>query len=600
MPAPAKWYANVPRAFALVFRAYPAAALAISTMTIFEGLLPLAQAWVAKLIVDGVVAAAKTSAGAEAAFRAVLPWLLAELGLVTLGAVISQVQTLLNHLLDSRVRGHVQTLVMGKAIELELAWFEDSAFYDMMQSAANQADSRAPALVRTALAMGQSLITLVSFAVVLFAFSPLLTVVLLAATIPGFIARKHLSDISYNLETRRATERRQMIYYEILLTKNTSVKEVKMFGLGAPMLRRYLGFFEKWFAEDSALARKRGLTGIALGLLANLAYYGAYAWVVYRAVGGGISIGEMTMYLTLFTQTQGAFSGVLGGWNDLYEGGLFMNNLYGFLSVKPITAPPAEPKPVPTVIRHGIEFRNVSFQYANREGFALRDVSLLIRPGEKLALVGANGAGKSTFIKLMTRLYDPTAGSILLDGTDLREFDVNELRRLMSVVFQDFVEYSATISENIGFGDIAALDDHARIEEAASKGGADEVVATLPLGYDTQLGWWDEHATSLSGGQWQKLAISRAFMRDAQILVLDEPTSALDAEKEYDLFKRFRTLTEGRISVLISHRFSTVRIADRIAVLDQGRMIELGSHTELLQQGGTYAKLFNLQAEGYR
>ena len=595
-----KWHANIPRTFALVLHAARREALVLMLIMLVQALIPAASAWVAKHIVDGVVQAVNSRMDAAGGFHLVLPWLVAELALITLGSALGQAASLLNHVIDNRVRCHVQTLVIGKATALDLSYFEDAKFYDMLRNAANQADWRSPALVRSVLSAAQSLLTLGSFAGLIFAFNPWLTLVLLAAVVPSFIAEKHTSDMEYNLETRRAKERRQMTYYELLLTDNAAVKEVIHFGLGGPLLERYLGFFRKWFREDTALARKRSAFSLVFGLVGNLAYYAAYGWVVYGAVGGRITIGDMTMYLALFARTQGSFSSLLTGWNEIREGGLFLNNLFLFLEVQPKVAAPANPRPVPVRIVRGIDFENVSFKYPNRDEFALKDVTLHIAAGEKIALVGANGAGKSTFIKLLTRLYEPTAGRILIDGIDVREFDTVALRRIVSVVFQDFVKFSTTLRENIGFGRIEAAGEMDAIRAAAQRGGADDVAAEIPHGYDAMLGYWDDDATSLSGGQWQKVAISRAFMRDAEVLVLDEPTSAIDAEKEYELFTRFRTLTEGRISVLISHRFSTVRIADRIAVLEHGAMTELGTHAELLARGGTYARLFKMQAEGYR
>jgi ATP-binding cassette subfamily B protein len=308
----------------------------------------------------------------------------------------------------------------------------------------------------------------------------------------------------------------------------------------------------------------------------------------------------MTLYLAVCRQAQTTLTGLLMSVGQLYESGLFVDNLFSFLGLEPQMRAPAHPRPVPHPIREGIEFRNVSFRYPGREEWALRDVSLRITPGEKLALVGANGAGKTTLVKLLTRLYDPTEGQILLDGVDLREYGLEDLRTRIGVIFQDFVQYHATARENIGFGQIEALDDESRIVSSAQRGGADTVIAELPEGYNTMLGRWFERGLELSGGQWQKMALGRAFMRDGEVLVLDEPTAALDAEREYEIFQRFHELTDGKIALLISHRFSTVRMADHIAVIEHGRLTEFGTHDELLEQDGTYARLFNMQAAGYR
>jgi ATP-binding cassette subfamily B protein len=390
-----------------------------------------------------------------------------------------------------------------------------------------------------------------------------------------------------------------MSYLEHLLTVDHSAKEIKLFGLGEPLLKRYQEFFWKFYREDTNLARRRSVISVLWGLLASASYYGAYAWIVWRTVSGTITIGDMTFYLTLFRQSQATFQGIFYNTGQLYESGLFLQNLFGFLSLAPQMIS-GKGRKVPRPITRGIEFRDVSFRYPDREEWALKDVNLTVLPGEKIALVGANGAGKTTLIKLLTRLYDPTEGQILLDGVDLREYDLDDLRECIGVIFQDFVRYQVSARENIGFGQIAELANEPRILSASERGGADEVIERLPKGYDTVLGRWFEKGAELSGGQWQKIALGRAFMRDSEVLVLDEPTAALDAEREYEIFQRFRELTAGRIAFLISHRFSTVRMADRIVVIEGGQLTELGTHHELLELDGTYARLFNMQAEGYR
>jgi ATP-binding cassette subfamily B protein len=592
-------FRNVPRAFQLVWEADRTSTILMGLITLISAILPIAQAYVAKLIVDEVVFAVTNSTGVEAGLRATLPYLLIEFALLTLSAALNQGRSLIEHILNARLGNQINTAIIRKALSLDLHYFEDAQFYDKLQNARREANYRALQMINTSFNLVQNAITLASFAVGLLTFSPLVALVLFGATIPAFLAQTHFSRLHFRLLTWRAPESRRMSYLEHLLTVDSTVKEIKLFGLGEPLLQRYQELFWKFYKEDTALARRRSLISMLWGVVASISYYGAYAWIVLRTVAGTITIGDMTFYLTLFRQSQGTFQGLFYNLNQLFEAGLFMENLFGFLDLTP-QMDSGSGRKVPRPIQQGIEFRNVSFRYPDRDDWALRELNLTIRSGEKIALVGANGAGKTTLIKLLTRLYDPTEGQILLDGVDLRDYDLEDLRLSIGVIFQDFVRYQVSARENIGFGQIKDLADEPRILAAAERGGADEVVERLPQGYDTLLGRWFEKGAELSGGQWQKIALGRAFMRDSEVLVLDEPTAALDAEREYEIFQRFRDLTAGRIALLISHRFSTVRMADRIVVIEGGRLTELGTHAELLELGGTYARLFNLQAEGYR
>ncbi len=591
---------NVRRAFGVVWQAHSRSALTMVGCTLIGALLPASQAWVGKLIVDTVVGSINTQAGAQAGLQAVLPYLVIEFFLLAIQAGNSQLRSLAEHVLHARINLTINTRIIRKALELDLSHFENAEYYDKLQNARREADWRSLQIVNNGFYLAQNVITLISYGALLLRFSPWLALILFAATIPAFLAQSRFAELTFRVLSWRAPEARKLYYLEHLLTDYDAVKEIKLFGLGEPLLGRYADLFWKFLREDQAIAQKRSLASFGWGLLATLTYYFSYAWIVWNAVGSVITLGDMTLYLGIFRASQNTFEAIFFGLSDLYENGLFMSNLFAFLELKPQMAIAASPLPAPRDIRQGIEFRDVSFKYDGHDEFALRNVSLSIRPGEKIALVGPNGAGKTTLIKLLTRLYDPSDGQILLDGVDLREYDLRDLRQRIGVIFQDFVHYHLAASENVGFGQVEALDDRPRIVGAAEKSGAHPVIAALPQGYETLLGRWWHQGRELSGGEWQKIALARAFMRDCEVIVLDEPTAALDAENEFKVFQQFRELTVDKMAVLISHRFSTVRMADRIFVIEKGGITERGTHAELLALGGTYARLFTLQAESYR
>lgn len=591
---------NVQRAFALVWDAHRPSALAMLACTLVGSLLPATQAWVGKLIVDTVVNAINTQAGAMAGLQAALPYLALEFGLFVTQSANGQARRFAEHVLHARINLSLNARIIRKALDLDLTYFENAEYYDKLQNARREADWRSLQIVNGGFYLAQNAITLLSFAGLLFLFSPWLAALLFVATLPAFIAQSKYAELNFRVLSWRAPEARRLYYLEHLLTDYDAVKEVKLFGLGEPLLGRYADLFWKFLREDQAIAQKRSLASLGWGLAATLSYYAAYAWIVWRAVGGEITLGDMTMYLGIARSSQGMFEAIFYGLSDLYENGLFLSNLFAFLALEPQMALAAHPQRAPRRIRQGIEFRDVSFRYEGHDVYALRHVSLTIHPGEKIALVGRNGAGKTTLIKLLTRLYDPTEGQILLDGVDLRDYDLKDLRQRIGVIFQDFVRYHLPAFENVGFGQIEALADRPRIVSAAEKSGAHPVIAALPEGYETSLGRWFAKGRDLSGGEWQKIALARAFMRDCEVIVLDEPTAALDAENELRVFEQFRALTADRMAVLISHRFSTVRMADHIYVLEDGEISEHGTHHDLLARGGTYARLFTLQAESYR
>ncbi|HEY7377093.1 MAG TPA: ABC transporter ATP-binding protein, partial [Steroidobacteraceae bacterium] len=493
----------------------------------------------------------------------------------------------------------VNVMILEKALTLELQHFEDSEFYDKLIRARREASSRPLSLVMRTFGLAQNAISLVSYAVLLVHFSPWAVIVLLIAGLPAFIAETKFSGDAFRLFRWRSPESRMQMYLETVLAREDHAKEVKLFELGDLFLGRYRDIFSRLYAADRDLTVRRDSWGFAMSLVGTAALYGGYAWIAIETVRSLITLGQMTMYLMLFRQGQAAVSASLSAIGGMYEDNLYLSTLYEYLEQPVDTHTGAESKgPRPG---DGIRFEGVSFQYPGSERPALEDISLHIRPGESLALVGENGSGKTTLIKLLTRLYQPTSGRILLDGRDLNAWDEETLRRRIGVIFQDFARYQLMVGENVGAGDVREFSNEARWHEASDKGMATPFVRELPAGFHTQLGKWFKDGRELSGGQWQKIALSRAFMRSgADILVLDEPTASIDAAAEATVFEHFRSLTRDRIAILISHRFSTVRMADQIVVLEEGRIVERGTHAELVRLGGRYAKLFELQARGYR
>ena len=578
------------RAFSLVWSTSRPLTLALMSLTLVAGTLPAAVAWVGAHIVDAVVARDGVR---------VLEWVLLEGVLVALLAGAQRGLSFCQSLLRAQLGQRVNVMILEKALTLSLAQFEDAEFYDKLTRARREASSRPLSLVMKAFGLVQNLISLASFAVLLIKFSPWAVAILLLAGLPAFIAETKFSGDAFRLFKWRSPETRMQLYLETVLAREDHAKEVKLYGLGERLLSRYRDIFNRLYREDRALTLRRDSWGFALGMIGTAAFYGAYAWIALEAVAARITLGQMTMYLMLFRQGQSAVSAGLSAIGGMYEDRLYLSTLYEYLET-PVAAARGGLKQGPHP-GDGLRFEQVSFTYPGATEPALRDVSLHLPPGASLALVGENGSGKTTLIKLLARLYEPTAGRILLDGLDLRDWDEASLRARIGVIFQDFARYQMLVGENIGAGDEPAFEDEARWREAAAKGRAAEFVADLPAGYRTQLGKWFKEGRELSGGQWQKIALSRAFMRtQADILVLDEPTAAMDAKAEAEVFAHFRELARGRMAILISHRFSTVRMADEIAVIAEGRIVERGSHAELMARDGRYATLFTLQAQGYR
>ncbi|BAZ07773.1 ABC transporter ATP-binding protein [Calothrix sp. NIES-3974] len=585
------------RAVHLVWTTNRKLMIVLAVFTLVAGLLPGVVAYLGKLIVDAVIVANKNSTPGSIyhplKFVAIEAVVVAILAASQRGLTVSQ--TLLRVQLGQRVN----ELILHKALQLSLEQFEDAEFYDKMTNARREASVRPLSLVNRTFGLIQNSLSLITYGTLLLKFSIWAVIILFMAAIPPFIAETRFSGEAFRLFRGRAPESRQHYYIETLAAREDFAKEVKLYQLGDFLQRRYRRIFELFYREDRDLTVKRGVWGYLLSLLSTGTFYLAYGWIVWETVMGKISLGDMTMYLTVFRQGQTTFASALTAVGGMYEDNLYLSNLYSFLEVEvPACFGTARVGLVPG---DGIRFEDVSFIYPGREQPALSHISLHLRPGEKLAIVGENGSGKTTLIKLLTRLYHPTSGRILLDGLDIQKWDVDVLRRRIGVIFQNFVRYQFTVGENIGVGDVEYIDDSRQWQFAAQQGMSWDFIQELPGQFNTQLGKWFKSGQELSGGQWQKIALSRAFMRrNADILILDEPTSAIDPQAEYEIFERLRLLTKRQMVILISHRFSTVRMADKIAVIESGKMIEYGTHQELINLGGRYATLFALQAAGYR
>ena len=587
-------------ALEIVWSTSAALTIVMAISTLVSGVLPAAIASVGGLFVDAVASALQqTGEVAEQAQSDLLFYVFLELGLVVIMTGAQKLNTVCQSILRVLLGNKVNVMILEKALTLELAHFEDAEYYDKLVRARREASSRPLSLVIKTFDLMRDVISLIAIGIFLFQFSVWAVALLAIAGVPAFVAEAKFSGEAFRIHRRRSAERRMQIYLEMVLTREDGVKEVKLLQLGKLFLQRYVDIFRNIYKEDRNLVLRRGLWGYVLGLLASGAFYFAYGWVGFAAIAGAITIGQMTMYIAQFRLGQNAVTNSLTAVNGMYEDNLYLSNLTEYLEHK--IPEQTGNKTIGPNPEDGIRFEEVTFVYSDSEKPALNNVSLHIKPGESLAIVGENGSGKTTLIKLLTRLYTPVSGRIFLEGLELKEWDIEALRKKIGVIFQDFAHYQLIVGENIGIGDVDEIEQEPRIEEAAQKGMADVFVKDLPQGYKTQLGTWFKDGKELSGGQWQKIALSRAFMRSkADILILDEPTAAIDARAEAEIFNHFRDLTANKISIIISHRFSTVRMADHIIVLEQGKIQEEGSHTDLLGNGGQYATLFNLQAQGYQ
>jgi len=591
---------HVPPLLRLVFETHRGYTVAILLLRAIRSLIPVAVLWIGKLIIDGVIAGVATvHAGGRPDWWHLAGLVGLELGIAVVGEGLARLSSLLESLLGDLFANRLSVRLMQHAATLDLAQFEDPEIYDHLERARRQTVGRI-GLFTLLLGTAQDLITLIALASVLLVQLPWLLLLLTVAVLPAFLGEAHFASLGYSLLFRWTPERRLLDYLRYMGASDESAKEVKLFGLSNFLVGRYATLSDKFYQENKELAVKRNIVSTLLVTLGTLGYYGAYGVIIYRTVMGAFTIGTLTFLAGSFRQSRSLIQSVLISFSSIYEQSLYLSDLFTFFDVRPSVVSKPGARAVPRPLQSGFRFENVGFRYPGSERWAVRGLSFSFEPHERIALVGENGAGKTTLVKLLSRLYDPDEGRILLDGVDLRDYDLDSLRKNIGIIFQDFVRYDFVLRENIGVSQVEALDDDARIREAARRSLADSVAKRVPQGFDQMLGRRFDNGVELSGGEWQKVALARAYMRDAQVLILDEPTAALDARAEYEVFLRFAELTKGRMAVLISHRFSTVRMADRILVLKGGELVDDGTHEELVARGGLYAELFSLQAAGYR
>ena len=597
---------HLPKLLRMVWETEPRYVVGILLLRVTRSAVPLGVLWIGKLIVDEVVHAVTVSgSGGAVAWHRLALLVGIELVIALVGEGLSRLSALLESLLGDLFANRTSVQLMQHAATLDLEQFEDAEIYDKLERARRQTVGRI-GLFTMLLATLQDLITLVSLSIAIAVYVPWLLVLLVVAVLPSLLGETHFASLGYSLLYSWTPERRQLDYLRYIGASDISAKELKLFGLSDFLVGRYDRLSQDFYEANKALAVRRSVVSSLLAVVGTLGYYGAYAVIIYltvigyRSSAGPFTIGVLTFLAGSFRQSRDLIQRVLLSLSQVFEQSLYLDDLFSFLDIEARIRPTPGARPVPVPIRSGFAFEGVGFRYPGAEQWAVRGLDFSLSPGERLALVGENGAGKTTLVKLLARLYDPTEGRILLDGVDLREYDIDSLRRNVGVIFQDFVRYDFALKENIAVGNIARIGDEPAIRTAAERSLADSVAQRLAGRYEQMLGKRFEGGVDLSGGEWQKVALARAYMRDAQLLILDEPTAALDARAEYEVFLRFSELTKGRMAVLISHRFSTVRMADRILVLKNGELVEQGTHEALVALGGLYAELFQLQAAGYR
>jgi ATP-binding cassette, subfamily B, bacterial len=587
---------NIPPVLGIVWQSGPAVVAAGLIFRLFASLLPMALLWITKLIIDGIVRSASTHQPVQPGFW----WLVAtEFGLAVLGTLITRIIDYLDSLLADKYTRHVSIRVMKHAAELDILAYEDPVFYDRLDRARVQATDRL-GMIQSIGRLVQQVATVVSLSISIMLFSPWLMLLLVAGVVPAFLGESHFAFLGYAKNFRQTPIRRQLDYLRILGGSREAAKELKLFRLNGFLLARFTNLSDQIYAENVALSRRRLIAGSFLSLVGTMGYYSAYVFVIWRTLAGALTIGTLTFLSGAILQASSNIQQIFSTLSGIADQALFLTDLLAFFDMQPTIRSKPHALAAPRPILRGFEFRDVSFRYPGSPRLILDRMNFHLQPGERVALIGENGQGKTTVVKLITRLYDPSEGQILLDGVDLREYSLDDLYREIGVIFQDFMRYEMTARENIAVGRVEELGNPALLRAAARKSMADNVIARLPQGYDQMLGGRFDGGLDLSGGEWQKIALARAYLRDAQLLILDEPTAALDARSEFEVFHRFAELTTGKMALFISHRFSTVRMADRIVVLDGGRIAEEGSHDQLAGMGGRYAEMFEMQAASYR
>lgn len=587
---------NLPAFLKEVYQTSPLLTISNTFLRLLRSTIPISILYVGKLIIDEVL---HLNSDKTLNFSQLYWFIGLEFGLMIFSDLLARGISLTDSLLGDLFANRTSIKLMGHATSLDLAQFEDATFYDKLERARQQTNGRT-ALLSQILAQGQDFISMSLLLVGLISFNPWLIILLLVSVVPSFIGELHFNAKSYSLQRGWTPQRRELDYYRFIGASDETAKEVKLFGLSDFIIERFRNLSNRYFKENKKLSIEKAYWGALLVAVGTIGYFGAYIIIIVETVKGIVTIGSLTFLAGSFRQLRSILENILSRFTSISQGTLYLNDLFEFYQIVPKITSPTNPRSFPNPIKEGFRFENVGFKYPNSDKWANQNLSFTLKVGEKLALVGENGSGKTTLVKLLARLYDPDEGRILLDGYDLNSYDLNELREHIGVIFQDFQKFQFTAGDNIAVGDINAREELTQLERAAHQSLADTVIEKLPLKYDQPLGRRFAKGIELSGGEWQKVALARAYLREADVLILDEPTAALDARSEYEVFRRFSELTRGKTAILISHRFSTVRMADRILVLDKGQLLEIGTHEELLEKKGRYAELFYLQAEGYR